>query len=103
MPPAFRAAILDFSDRHLAAASDQPAGLPLEPHARPAAIGTRRTLRRLARVSGQLLDSHLAGHHVADPDHGVFDVINILAMARFGLCRFLGEQLGDQRLDPLLT
>jgi hypothetical protein len=99
MPPTFRAAVLRFREGDLAAASDQVAGvLPLA-LTRVPAIGTRRMLRRLARVPSQLPDPKLAGHQVPDPHHRILDVVDVLQLL---IRLFLRQQLRHQHSDPFL-
>jgi hypothetical protein len=65
-------------------------------------------LGRLTRMAGQFLQAHLTRHLVADPHHGVFDIVDILrSVLDPFLLSFGGQQLCHQRfhtfLDPLVS
>jgi hypothetical protein len=45
-----------------------------------ATIGTLRILADQAGVVGQPLHPKLTSHHIADPDHFIFDVVDILSL-----------------------
>ncbi len=100
MPPTFRAAILRLGQRNLSPPGDQVAGMLPQTLSRLAAIRTRRMLADFAGVAGQLLYAHFAGHQVANPNHRVFDVIDILILSIESLRLLVRQQLCYQRLNP---
>jgi hypothetical protein len=62
-----------------------------------------RTPARLAGVTcvaGQLLDPDLARHGVADPNHGIFNVVDRLVLDIQALRFFLGKNRCYQHFDP---
>lgn len=101
MPPTFRAAVLAFGQGNLAAASNQPASMFPNMLARAATVGTRRMLGHIAGVLRQLLEAKLLGHHVANANHGVLNVVDRLPAAARALGFFLCQHLRHQRFYTL--
>ncbi len=93
MPPTFRAAILRLGQRNLSPPGDQVAGMLPQTLSRLATVRTLRMLARLVCVAGQLLHANLAGHQVANPDHGVFNVVDVLLPSIESIRLFVCQQL----------
>ena len=93
MPPTFRAAVLCFRYGNAPATRYQVAGLLPQMLPCGAAIGTPWMLADSTGVAGQPPRSNLASHHVADPDHLVLDIVDILQPTIEAPCLLLGQNL----------
>src|SRR6185312_15044412 len=70
---------------------------------RLAAVGAPRILGRPTHVRRQFPLPKLPCHHVANPDHALFDVIDVLVLGIQSLGLLVRQHLCHQRLHALLN